>query len=95
MRVSEFHSDMETREITREKYISGHSEKRGHWDSLVNLLSLSWQKLVQDLLVSLCSTFKLPWGTRFQLGKTGGFVQNFIFYVSKILSSGCTRLKET
>ena len=50
MRVSEFHSDMETREITREKYISGHSEKRGHWDSLVNLLSLSWQKLVQDLL---------------------------------------------
>ena len=29
-----------------------------------------------DLLVSLCSTFKLPWGARFQLGKTGGFDQN-------------------
>ena len=32
--------------------------------------------ICDDLLVSLCSTFKLPWGARFQLGKTGGFDQN-------------------
>ena len=60
-----------------ERYICGRLEKRGGGAGPRSRTCVTVVAKVRcDLLVSLCSTFKLPWGTSFQLGKTGGSVQD-------------------